>query len=268
MRAQVTGLVLACALAPGAPVHADVTVSAKTVGKAPGSSSQGHSTVYVKGHRMRTDLALGGETRSTLVDLDAGTFVSLDHKARTAQEYTASTVGADLGRISDRDVVVSMTPNGQTRKIAGEPCTGYDLAVTVTTLLAPSGGTPEPLTVLISGPVFVADRSPAREDWTAFYATADARGLFTNVDPRTARVQPGQARGFAAAYKRLAQAGVPYAQDLTLTFKGEGPLIASLARMGTSGLSTEVESVSTASLADDLFAVPAGYTVTNRTPQP
>lgn len=266
MRPRLTGLVLACALALGAPVRADVTVSAKSTLRGSGSSSQGRSVTYVKGHRMRTDLVVNGETRSIVIDLDAGSYVSIDYRARTAEEYTASTVGADLDRISDRDVAVSMTPNGQSRQIAGEPCTGYDLSVAVTTSLSPPGGTPEPLTIRIAGPVFVAERTPARKEWTAFYDAANARGRFTNVDPRTARVQPGQARGFAAIYRRIAQLGVSYAQDLTLTFTAGGPLGATLARMGQSTFSTEVESVSTAALADDLFGVPAGFAVTNRTP--
>jgi hypothetical protein len=267
MRRQVAGFAVVLAVALASSARADVTLVAATGARAPGATaaaSAGQSTTYVKGRRMRTDLVVNGEMRSTVLDLDAGTLVTIDHRARQAEVYQAAALSAGLETISD--VHEAMTPTGQTRQFGGESCAGYDLSVSVSAPPDPGDGTADPLTIVLAGPVWVAERSPARADWAAFYAAADISGLSPNADPRTVKVQPVQARGVSAIARRLALSGVPCGQELTISFKGGGARGATLARMGSSAFVSTLESISAAPLDDDLFAVPAGYAVTSRTP--
>ena len=61
-------------------------------------------------------------------------------------------------------------------------------------------------------------------------------------------------------YKQLADTGgLVYEQTMDISLKGEGPMAGMLAKMGGVSTASTVESVDTASLADDLFAPPAGY---------
>ncbi len=55
--------------------------------------------------------------------------------------------------------------------------------------------------------------------------------------------------------------GVPFATEMTIGFKGDGPMAETI-EMGT--YTTEVSSVSTAPIPDAMFEIPADYRVTKR----
>ena len=62
-------------------------------------------------------------------------------------------------------------------------------------------------------------------------------------------------------YKQVADVGgIAYETDMQIKMGGgSGPMSGLLGRMGGANFTTVVESVETGSLADDLFAPPAGY---------
>ena len=57
-------------------------------------------------------------------------------------------------------------------------------------------------------------------------------------------------------YQAMAEAGLQYGSDISITFEGAGPMAGMLNKMGSSSIATEVTAVATDPLADDLFAVP------------
>jgi hypothetical protein len=54
--------------------------------------------------------------------------------------------------------------------------------------------------------------------------------------------------------------GVAYVADMQMAMAGEGDAAAVLSQMGSMKAHTAVSSVSTEAVADERFAVPAGYT--------
>ena len=61
-------------------------------------------------------------------------------------------------------------------------------------------------------------------------------------------------------YKRMAEiGGVPYETNVQVTMSGSGPMAALLSKIGSVTMTSKVDSVEVATLADELFAPPAGY---------
>jgi len=61
-------------------------------------------------------------------------------------------------------------------------------------------------------------------------------------------------------YDQMAKiGGIPYETNVEIKMSGSGPMAGLLARLGNISMTSTVESVDAASLADDLFAPPAGY---------
>lgn len=252
IRTVLLGL-LAALVAAGA--SADVTMTAQTGGKGLGMAMDGENTVYLKGLKMRSDIVVRGDTLSTIIDLDGQKFISLNHKKKEAEVWDMGQLSGSMQKITNADVKVAMTPNGQTQQIAGESCDGYDMRASVG--FSPGGD--QQMTIVMAGPVWIAKNSPAKSDWTRFYKAAVEKGLFVS-DPKTAKAQPGIARGLSRLYDAMADAGVSYGQEIRISFEG-GPLAAMMSKMGGSTITNTVQKVSVGPLGDDLFVVPAGYKV-------
>jgi hypothetical protein len=61
-------------------------------------------------------------------------------------------------------------------------------------------------------------------------------------------------------YRQMAEiGGIPYETDVQIKMSGSGPMAAILSKIGNVTMTTTVDSVEVAPLADDLFAPPAGY---------
>lgn len=115
------------------------------------------------------------------------------------------------------------------------------------------------MTVTVQGPVWMVKNSPAAADYDHFYQAAIEKGWILS-DPRAAKAQPGQAKAMAEVYKQIAATGgVAYETNMQVKVSGEGPMAGMLARLGNMAFATSVADIQTGSLADDLFAPPAGY---------
>jgi len=53
--------------------------------------------------------------------------------------------------------------------------------------------------------------------------------------------------------------GIPYETNVQIKMSGSGPMAGLLSKIGGVTMTTTVDSVEVASLADDLFVSPAGY---------
>ena len=115
------------------------------------------------------------------------------------------------------------------------------------------------MTVTLAGPMWVVKGAPGTDDFIRFYKGAVEKGWIFS-DPRAAKGSPGQAKAMAEMYKQLAATGgMPYETDMTIKMSGDGPMAAMMAKIGGVSMTSTVQSVETGSLADELFAPPAGY---------
>ena len=169
------------------------------------------------------------------------------------------------GAVAEREHVEregSLKPTGKTKPIGGQTANGYDMEISVD---AAMGGNKEmPMTVTLTGPVWIVKGAPGSAEYIAFYNAAIEKG-FIFSDPRAAKGQPGQAKAMAQMYKELADTGgIAYETEMQIKMGGSGPMAGIMARLGNVTVTSTVESVTVAPLADDLFAPPAGYKLNQR----
>jgi hypothetical protein len=247
---------LACA----ATASADVKMVAQMSGKMMGMNPSGETVTYIKGNKMRTDQTMGGNQLSTIMDVDAGELISINHKKKEAEIVSIADLAKTMqgAGVAASGVDVQITPTGETKEIAGYKATGHDMSVSVKSTMGGEGGMT--MTVNITGPAFLSATAPGASDYAAFYTAAAEKGFFFG-DPRAAKAQPGNAKGMMALYKTMAEKGIPLESRQTIKLSGDGPMAGLFARMGNSEINSTVTSVSADPLADDLFTVPAGYKV-------
>lgn len=241
-------------LAIAAAAHADVTLKQQTGGKmAMGGAASGETTQYIKGLRMRVDEGMTGTQISQIIDLTSQQLIVLNPKRREADVYDMKKLADQVSKVAGADVMASLRPTPQTRKIAGFTCTVHEMKVAVPTEM---GG--EKLNLTITGPVCLSKDAPGREELAALY-----RSAFLG-DPRTASAQPGHARGLSMLHREMANRGVPLAQEMNIRFEGSGPMAGMMAKVGGSSMTMEVVSISTAPIDDAIFAIPADYKINKR----
>jgi hypothetical protein len=254
MRMFRSGWLVALVVAVAAPARADVTITQKNGGSIMGQSADGESTLYIKGGRMRTDQTMGGTMQVSIVDIPNQQMIVLDPARKTAQVFDMSRLGDQLAKISGGEVTTSITPTTEKRTIAGQVCTVHDSKVTMPMKIAD-----QTLTMSMVGPVCLAKGGPAQADFAAFYKAAAEKGfLFGNA------AQGGAGSAIPKMYAEMARLGVPYATEMNMAVEGTGPMAQMMSQMGGMSMTTEVVSVSAAPLAESLFQVPDGYTVTKQ----
>lgn len=260
-----TRVVLTALLVAGlaAPAAADVTIKQTTTGKGLGMSGSAASTTYIKGSKMRTDLVTGDTTRTTIFDLDQQKMWAFDSKKKDADVWNMQAVGAEIGEHTDlSNLKASITPNGKTKNVGGKSAAGYDMAISMPTAIGGKGEMA--MTVSLTGPVWIVKGAPGASDYANFYKAAAEKG-FIFSDPRAAKASPGQARAITEMHRKMAEiGGIPYETEMTIKVDGSGPMAAVMARMGGMQSTATVSDVTAGALADDLFAVPAGYQVKER----
>jgi hypothetical protein len=259
MKTTILSTILVAALA--SPAYADLTLKQTTTGRGLGMRGKTSGTTYIKAARMRTDVVDGDKTLTTIFDLDAQKMYSFDSKKKEAEVWDMAALAADLSKTIDTSrTKASLTPNGQTKTIAGQTATGYTLDVSMP---AGAGGSNDmTMMVSMSGPVWIVKGAPGSADYAAFYNAAAEKGfIFTN--PSAAKGAPGQARAITEMYRQFAETGgIAYETDTQIRMgaaAGGNPLGGLLGRLGTVSMASVIESVETGSLPDDLFAPPAGY---------
>jgi hypothetical protein len=250
--ATVFGLALAL------PAYADVTLKQTTGGKGLGISGNTSGATYIKGNKMRTDVIIGDKTQTTIFDVDAQKMYSFDSKKKEADVWDMAAFGAEVSKSVDMSgATASVKPNGQTKQIGGHSAAGYDVEVSMQSALG--GGKDMNMTVALSGPIWIVKNAPGSADYARFYKAAAEKGWIFS-DPRGAKAQPGQAKAMAEMYTKMAEiGGIPYETNVQIKMGGSGPMAALLSKIGNVTMTTIVDSVEVAPLADALFAPPAGY---------
>jgi hypothetical protein len=256
---RVGTVVVAIGLAAWATTaSADVRMVAQMSGKMMGRTPSGETVTYIKGHKMRTDQTMGGSELSTIMDVDAGELTTINHKNKEAEVWNVADLASTMQGtgLTASGVDVKITPNGQSKTIAGFTAAGHDMTVSVKSQMADGMA----MTVTIAGPAFLSTEAPGAKDYAAFYAAAAEKGFFIG-DPRAAKAQPGNAKGMMALYQSMAEKGIPLQSTQVIKLSGDGPMAGVFAKMGGGEITSTVTSISADPVAADVFTVPAGYTV-------
>lgn len=238
--------------------QADVTIVAQMKGKMMGMNPSGETITYIKGGKMRTDQTMGRDQTSTIMDVESGRMIAINHRKKEAEVWNMAELTASLQQAG-----VTATPNvqmkstGETKEIAGYTATRHDVSVTVD---AGMPDAPIKMSVNISGPAWLSKEAPGVADYTAFYVAAAEKGFFFG-DPRAARANPGNARGMMQMYREMSQAGIPLESTQTMKMSGDGPMAGMFARLGGGEMSSTVTRISDETLDASLFEIPAGYKV-------
>ena len=91
-------------------------------------------------------------------------------------------------------------------------------------------------------------------------AKAIENGFFFTA-PAQAKAQPSMAKGFATLYREIARAGVAYETTVQIKFEGGGMMGSMMNKMAGMSMTTTFNTVSSDTIADAQFEVPAGYKV-------
>lgn len=241
------------------PAFADVTLKSTMSGKGAGKLAEGESTSYIKGLKMRTDSTTGGSPTSIIIDIDAQKFISINHKKKEAQVYDMAKFRQDLDKtIKGAQAKSSLKPNGETREVSGRACTGYDMNIAIPMAVAEG----MEMSMVMSGPVFIAKGAPGSEDFKRFYLAAAEKGFIAS-DPRAAKAAAQQTKGMTELYRAIAETdGIPYLMETAVKIEGGGPMAGMMSKMmGGTGFTQTVTSVTTDPVAADTFEIPADYKV-------
>ena len=252
------------------PAYADVTIKMTTGGKGMGMSASTTGTTYIKGNKMRSDLQMGNRTQSTIFDLDAQKMYVFESGKKEADVWDMAEFGKQIGMNIDAEKMkTSIKPNGEKKPFGNLTGDGYNMEVSVPAALG--NNKDMTMTVTLSGPVWIVKDAPGAAEYNAFYKAAVEKGWIFG-DPRAAKGQPGQAKAMAEMYRQFAEiGGIAYESDIQIKMGmadasgGPGGLMAGmLAKMGNVSTQTKVEDVQTGTVADDMFAPPAGYKLNAR----
>jgi hypothetical protein len=225
-----------------APAAADVTVRSRMAEREDGGRIT-EITEYRKGLKIRTDSSSPGLTRaSAIIDMGTGHTIMLWHDSKTATEHnfyqTPDVPGSDKVVGSPP----SMTPTSQTRAVAGSTCTVYQVRSSVSTIFMK---TTEPVIFAMEGSICVVKDGPGQADFVRILRAMAERAPESNS---MLKMNLG-----------IAELGVPFASDMTITIGGTEP---NAEQRKVSSTTTEVTSISTAPIPDSMFDIPPGYTLT------
>jgi hypothetical protein len=246
---------LCCAVA--SPVLADVTLKSKGGGTGMVGAVSGDMTQYVKGLKIRIDQATGaGKATTTIIDILERQMIVLNHEKKEADVINMTNLADSLAKVGASDITTSITPTTQTRQVAGQSCTVYNLKVAVPMQIANSE-----MKMVMSGPQCLVKNGPGQADYAAFYRAAAEKGFF--LDATQAKTRPAMAKAMTDMYKQMAELGVPFATEMKIGIEGTGPMAEMMRKMDNT-ITTEVTSVSTATIEATVFDIPAGYKVSKR----
>jgi hypothetical protein len=254
---------------------ADVTVTISSSiegGLAAGPSNTGMSSKVVtkiSGTRSRTDVDLGDQVVTTIIDTQANQMYLLRPEEKTAQLFPvdAGAAGQSTGPAIDAEV----KPTGRTRDIDGVSCSEFTVMMKMN-MAAMAAGTgsslpPEATAMLkdvflrVTGSTWVAKDAPGATDYAAFQKAASRVALSA-----LSRASGGASSPIPSGMERLFTGfpeaiGIPYLTELTTAVEGTGQFVALLQGMAQMKITSKVTGVSTEPIAADAFTVPEGYTV-------
>ncbi len=269
--AAIFALIALCSAAP----HADVTVTTMSTfeggmaammnGVAP------RMIVRIKGRKMRTDMEFLGQTISSITDLTTRQMITLMPAQKTAQVLDAASLQAGTGTLPAMPKIdVTFEPTGRTQTIGGQRCDEFKVSTSVDMSQMGTLGPDIPkeaaamfkdFKITTKGVVWVAKNAPGAAEYLAFQKAATAASLLS-VPPSVAGAGPSQG-SLSQAMGLFARAeGISYLMEAETSLEGNSPMIEMMKPMFAMKVINKVTDVSVAAIADEVFKVPADYTLT------
>ncbi len=231
--------------------QADVTLRSTVSGTGFGALGNGESVTYLQGHKMLIEHSSDVFSTATLFDIDKQQMVVINHKKKKGDQFDVREAAEMQRMIRPEDIQVKFTATDEHKQILGWDCQKYLMEIRVL-----GAGMPEmPMSVVIKGQAWLAPDAPGKQEYAAFYLAAAEKGYFFG-DPNAARTQPGRERAMTSMYKAMAEAGLPLASEITVSFEGSGLLAQMMEKMKTT-LTTTVTAISNDALPAERFAIPA-----------
>ena len=241
--------ILVLLVCTASPASADLGMTMTLSMNAGGMAVNATMETRVKALKMRSDIKVMQQDMSIFFDAAAKAVFTVNH---VTKEITSTDPSALAGNfpVAFGEAAVSMKPTGQTKEILGRACQGYAVEMTV-----PMSMGQESVTMRMSGTLWIADKGPGVEEYRAVSKAAADSGFSTSF-----MAQGPQAKAMVEMQKAMADAGIPLAQEFQMTLEGSGQAAAAMAQVGNMTMATTVTALSTDPIADEVFALPAGYT--------
>ncbi len=265
--------VCAIAVLAWVPLRADVTIVMTTTMEGKAAAMMGGQlpkmTQRIKGMKSRTDIEVMGQTTVAITDLVEKRVVLLQSQAKTAQIVTPASAAAGASALPKLDADISFKPTGKTQAIDGMACDEFTFTMKFAMAeMAPQGQMPPEAAAMMKdvymamqGSMWVAKSAPGASELMAFNKAAVASNLVAAISG----MKPGESGGMDKLLAATASApGVPYLTEITMTFEGTGPVVDQMKMMGPMKIIQKASSISTDAIADDIFRIPEGYTVTKK----
>jgi hypothetical protein len=231
-----------------APASADLGMTMTMSLNAGGMAITATMETHIKALKMRSDIKMMQQDMSVFFDAASKEVWTANH---TTKEITSTDPAAQAGNfpIAFGEAAVSMKPTGQTKEFLGRTCQGYALEMSV-----PMNVGQEAMTIRMSGTLWIADTGPGVEEYKALTKAASESGLSTSF-----MAQGPTAKGMVEMQRAMADAGIPLFQEFQMTMQGTGQA-AAVAQLGNMTMVMTVTALSTDPIADEVLALPAGYT--------
>lgn len=267
---------IAVLLFSSAALRADVTIVQTTTvegGMAAMAAASGNAinptlTTRVKGTKSRTDVEAGPVTVATIVDLATKQVIVLRPDLKTASVSTPAEPPAGTPQMTGPKMDASVTPTGKSQVIDGVKCDEY--AFTTTMDMSSMSGGPMPpeaaaamqgMKMVMAGSLWVSKDAPGAAEYLAFQKAVASGEMAKAASSMSGMNIPGMDKMVKAM---SAVNGLTYLTEMTMNIEGSGQIADMMRQMGAMKITTRVTSISTAAVSDDLFAIPAGYTVSRQ----
>jgi hypothetical protein len=235
-------------------LRADVTITMTTTLTMEGAPniSTARAITRIKGTKSRTDSESQGATISTIVDLTTGRVIHLIGPQKIAQVSDAPTAEA---RETMPNVDLTLEPTGRSQTFFGQRCDEFKVSMSVDMaqrqMSKEAAETFKDARLTSNGVVWVSNNAPGAAEYVAFQKRAIAANL-----PGTA-----QSSGSVDLNQLFARAeGITCLTDFEVSLEGGSPLVDAFKL--PMKLTSKVTEVSLAPIADEVFKIPAEYTVT------
>jgi hypothetical protein len=213
-----------------------------------GMAINGQMETRIKALKMRSDIKMMQQDVSVFFDAAGKQLLTANHLTKEVTTTDPAALAGSLP-VSFGEATIGMKATGQTKELLGRTCQGYAVEMTVPMTV----GT-ETIVMRMSGTVWIADKGPGVDEYRALTKAASDSGVSTSF-----MAQAPTTKGMVELQKAMAEAGIPLAQEFQMTMEGTGQAAAALAQMGNMTLVTTVTALSTDPIADEVFALPAGY---------
>lgn len=250
---------LVAMLGAGGSAHADLMLSGHSVTGAFGMPVSSQEKIWIQGTSVRRDFNDRGRSYTHLFDLAKKQVIVIDHFTRFAEAHDLAGLDESTEASAPADgLKMEFESTGNVKPLQGWKCREHELSASIPARLGN-----EQSVFNLRGKIWLASNVPEQSAIKALVAAAKKPGFFLAV-PALAKMAPAQSRVLNETIRRLASRGLPCGGELEGSYEGNGPMV-NLAKKLPSKMSIDFQQFSTEAIKPDMFVLPAGYRLVQRT---